>query len=92
MMKNHRIEDRHTLRRALVDARMKAGLTQRQLARRLGRAHSYVAKVEGGERRLDVNEFLELARALQFDPKHVIAELEAAYRQSPRQPQSCAAG
>ena len=52
---------------ALTDAREKAGLTQRELARRLGRAHSFVGKIESGERQLNVLEFCEYADALQAD-------------------------
>lgn len=49
---------------AVAAARLKAGLTQRQLAARLGRAHSFVGKIESGERQLNVLEFCELADAL----------------------------
>jgi predicted transcriptional regulator len=38
--------------------RQKAGLTQTVLAGKLGVAQSFVAKVEGAERRLDVVEFI----------------------------------
>ena len=52
----------------LVKARGEAGLTQQALADRLGRPQSYVAKVAGFERRLDVVEFLEMAREIGVDP------------------------
>ena len=45
-------------------ARETAGLTQVEVARRLGRPQSYVSKSESGERRLDVVELLELAEVL----------------------------
>jgi ribosome-binding protein aMBF1 (putative translation factor) len=48
----------------LVGARHKAGMTQRDLADALGKPHSWVAKVEQGERRLDLVEFIAVARAL----------------------------
>jgi transcriptional regulator with XRE-family HTH domain len=54
---------------------MQAGLTQRGLAERLKRPHSYVAKIEGGERRVDVIEFAELARALRVDPLKLLGEV-----------------
>jgi transcriptional regulator with XRE-family HTH domain len=60
---------------ALVSARTQAGLTQRELARRLGRSHSFVGKVESGERRLDVLEFVELAGALGVDPRKLIGQI-----------------
>ena len=60
----------------LVDARQNAGLTQVSLAKRLGRPQSFVSKYERGERRLDVIEFLEVARALSLDPVRIIHDLE----------------
>jgi transcriptional regulator with XRE-family HTH domain len=53
---------------SLVAARAAAGLTQRDVAARLERPPSYVARVEPGERRLDVVEFFEFARAVEADP------------------------
>ena len=45
------------LRRRLREIRESAGLTQRQLASELQVPHSWVAKVEAGERRIDLIEF-----------------------------------
>ncbi len=56
------------LRQMLVQARSELGLTQVQLAGRLSRPQSFVSKVERGERRLDLIEFLEVAQALDIDP------------------------
>ncbi len=64
------------LRKVLVQARRDASLTQVALAKRLGRPQSFVSKFERGERRLDVAEFLEVARALGIDPAQTIADLE----------------
>lgn len=52
----------------LVQARRDAGLTQLAIAERLERPQSFVAKYENGERRLDVLEFIAVARALGADP------------------------
>jgi transcriptional regulator with XRE-family HTH domain len=41
---------------------MRAGLTQTEAARRLGKPQSYVSKCESGERRVDVVELKALAR------------------------------
>ncbi len=49
---------------ALTQAREAAGLTQRELARRLDRAHSFVGKIESGERRLNVLDFCDYAGAV----------------------------
>lgn len=62
---------------ALVRARGRAGLTQRQLAERLGRPPSLVANIELGERRLDLVELVRLADALGEDPKFLVAEVLA---------------
>ena len=46
----------------LRQARTEAGLTQVEVARRLGRLQSFVSKCESGERRVDVVELAALAR------------------------------
>ena len=63
------------LRELLIAARKKAGLTQAEVAERLGRPQSFVAKYEGGERRLDVIEFIQVMRALQSDPLKLMRSL-----------------
>ncbi|QND41102.1 helix-turn-helix transcriptional regulator (plasmid) [Rhizobium leguminosarum bv. viciae] len=52
----------------LVEKREASGLTQTELADKLGEYQSFVARLESGQRRVDVIEFLELARILNFDP------------------------
>lgn len=52
----------------LVAARHKAGVRQQALAKKLRKPQSFVAKYEGGERRLDVIEFIVVAEALGADP------------------------
>ena len=47
---------------AMIAARKRAGLTQEALASHLKKPQSFVAKYEGGERRLDVIEFLTSQR------------------------------
>ncbi len=56
------------LRAELVKARNDAGLTQRVLAKRLKVPHSWVAKVESGERRLDIIEMYWVLAACEVDP------------------------
>jgi transcriptional regulator with XRE-family HTH domain len=60
------------LRRLLRQARKAAGLTQVQLAERLGVYKSYVSNYETGERRLDVVEFIAVAEAIAIDPESII--------------------
>lgn len=52
----------------LRSTRIAKGLTQAQLAKALGKPQSFIAKVENGERRLDVIEFAHMARLLSLDP------------------------
>ncbi|MGZ2488320.1 transcriptional regulator with XRE-family HTH domain [Rhizobium pisi] len=56
----------------LIEKREAAGLTQIELARKLGEYQSFVARLESGQRRVDVIEFLELSEILGFDPYDAI--------------------
>lgn len=55
---------------------MDLGLSQRALAERLDVVHSFVGKVETGDRRMDVFEFIEYCRALDWDAAEVLQELQ----------------
>lgn len=59
----------------LAAARCRAGLSQRVLARHLGRAHSFIAKIESGERRVTVDEFCTIAQALAVDPRELLTQV-----------------
>lgn len=50
-------------------------MTQAELAKRLGEYQSFVARLESGQRRVDVVEFMDLAEALGFDPARAITAL-----------------
>ena len=65
------------LRRRLLEARRARGLRQSDLADRLGRPQSFVSNYERGERRLEVSEFIVIARVLGVDAAAVVAELVA---------------
>ncbi len=56
--------------------RVNAGLTQQDVADRLGKPQSYVAKIEGAERRIDVIEFLALTKAIGTDAAAIVKELQ----------------
>lgn len=61
--------DRHkALIAFLIERREAAGMTQAQLAERLGEYQSFVARLESGQRRVDVVELIELGCILGFDP------------------------
>jgi len=57
----------------LVQARKDAGLTQAELGKRIGQRQTFVSKFELGERRLDVAEFIAVAKAIGADP-HLITQ------------------
>ena len=59
----------------LVEARKKAGLTQAQLATRIARDQTFISLIERGQRRVDVIEFIEIARALSADPVELFGEV-----------------
>ena len=65
------------LRAFIVEKRKKAGLTQSELATRLGRYQSFIANIESGQRRIDVVELLDIAAAVGFDPREAIKRLKA---------------
>jgi transcriptional regulator with XRE-family HTH domain len=80
MRKTLRTQGHSRLIALLKEQRLRADLTQQQVADRLGVPQSFVAKYEGGERRLDVLEFIEAAEALGADPKELFAVVVAAVK------------
>ena len=71
---DHRGEHQRLLT-LLLRTRKAAGLTQQEVADRLRVPQSFVAKYEGGERRLDVLELIAVAKALDADPLGLLSEL-----------------
>jgi transcriptional regulator with XRE-family HTH domain len=61
----------------LVAMRHQSGLRQQALAKKLGKPQSFIAKYEGGERRIDVVEFIAITRALGADPVRLFREFAA---------------
>jgi transcriptional regulator with XRE-family HTH domain len=75
MQKSVHTAEYAALRSELRSAREKAGLSQRDLAARLNVPHSWVAKVETGERRVDLIEFCWYVSACGADPAAMTAKL-----------------
>ena len=67
--------DQATFCALIIKARKGAGLTQIDLAKRLKKPQSFIAKYEGGERRIDVVEFLAITRAMGADPIRILRDL-----------------
>lgn len=63
------------LAQLLIEEREARGLTQTEVASRLSRPPSTIWKYENGELRLDVVEYLALARAVGFDPLVLMSKL-----------------
>lgn len=62
---------------AISAVREKLGISQRELARRMGKHPSFVNKIEQLERRLDVLEFIAIAEALALDSGKLLTEIRA---------------
>ena len=60
---------------SLIEARKAKAIPQAELATKLRRPQSFVSKYERGERRLDVVEFFEVAKALGINPIAFLKEL-----------------
>ena len=60
---------------AVVALRKAAGLTQRELALRLGREQSYVGRIETGQRRIDLVELVWVCKVCGADPAAAIPRL-----------------
>ena len=61
---------------ALIKAeRQKAGLRQIDVAKKLGQSQSWIVRLEGGQRRIDVVEFLLIAKVVGFDPVEAIRHI-----------------
>jgi len=57
----------------LVEKREEAGLSQAEFADRIGEYQSFVARLESGQRRVDVVEFIAFGKVLGFDPSKALA-------------------
>ncbi len=75
MKKSTHTPEYAALRGELKAARESAGLSQRELAARLEVPHSWVAKVESGERRIDFVEFFRFLSACGRDASEVTKRL-----------------
>ena len=60
---------------ALVAERTERRISQRELARRLGKPPSFVNKIELFERRLDLLEFIAIAKAINIEPQQLMTTI-----------------
>lgn len=78
MAKTIRTPGHEALIAALIDARYKACLSQTELAKRLKCHQSLVARIESGQRRIDVQELVILTRALEANPIEIMKIVTSA--------------
>lgn len=78
MRKRTRHQSKTALLPLLRNVRTDAGLTQEDVAERLGKPQSFVSKYESGERRLDVLELREVCAACGISLLSFVERLEAA--------------
>jgi transcriptional regulator with XRE-family HTH domain len=74
-LKTLRTRRHRALCAVLKSARKAARLSQDELASRLKTSQTVIARIEIGERRIDVIEFIDLAKALRLDPRTILTEL-----------------
>ena len=67
---------------ALRQARRQAGLTQTELAERIGRRQGHISIIESGVRRIDLVEFCAISKAMGRNPVELFTEI---YEQLPAQ-------
>ena len=68
------------LLKILKRLRVEKGLTQAELAAQLDRPQSLIAKIESGERKLDVCQFLDYMEALDASAEEVVREMGQSAR------------
>ena len=55
-----------------MEARQATGLSQREFAKKLNRTNNFVWRIEAGERKVDVLEFIEIAKAAGIAPDELM--------------------
>lgn len=82
-MKNLRLSihsSEHLWLRTLLTERRKAlGYSQRDLAEKMGVIYSFIGKVETGDRRLDIFEFIEYCQCLELNPTDILQEIQQQF-------------
>jgi transcriptional regulator with XRE-family HTH domain len=78
MPKGHAVSAEEQLQLLLRQMRAEAGLTQTEIAQRLGQPQSFVSKYESGERRLDVLELRQVCAVVGVSLADFVRRLERA--------------
>lgn len=72
-------EQHSWLRLFFVTRRQELNLSQRALCEKMDVVSSFVGKVETGDRRLDIFEFIAYCKGLDLDPLDVLQEIEQKF-------------
>ena len=64
----------------LVEARKASGLSQVELSKLVGKSQTHISNIERGERRVDVLEFIALARAMKMDALKLMSDVISRLR------------
>jgi ribosome-binding protein aMBF1 (putative translation factor) len=64
----------------LISERQAAGLTQTDLAKKLRCHQSLIARIESGERRIDVVEFIVLTRAIGCRAEEILTKISTSVK------------
>jgi transcriptional regulator with XRE-family HTH domain len=75
MVKSVFSEAHGALIEVLIEARKASGLTQVDVAERLKKPQSFMSNIERGERRVDVLEFVAIARVVGADPARLFTDV-----------------
>ena len=70
-----KVEQYKAVGATLAASRKHSGFTQQDLAKRLGKPQSFVSEYERGQRRIDIVEFIRIARTLDADPVSILLEI-----------------
>jgi len=74
-MKNLQLVDYNKLLELLYHLRLSSGLRQQDIAERLGVPQSFISKLESGERRIDILEFVIYCECLGANPTDIFQQL-----------------
>ena len=77
MPPNHYKVQQKLLQELLQQMRRNAGISQTDLANRLGKPQSYVSKYESGERRLDLIELRHICKTLGLSLTEIVRKFES---------------